>query len=138
MILYHKSNLVYTIVFPQFLIFQKNNSVQTLVLIFFTFRHYYFFEKLKLVEKQLCKLNCSYGKVSHTLKLITFKKLKNFQKRLKYFSNYIKLNFLFTKFWILSSAAFPSPYMRIPLRISSSLQLDITLLALDLVLKRNV
>ena len=37
------------------------------VLIFFTSRHYYFFEKLKIVEKQLCKLNGSYGKVSHTL-----------------------------------------------------------------------
>ena len=37
------------------------------VLIFFTSRHYYFVEKLKIVEKQLCKLNCSYGKVSHTL-----------------------------------------------------------------------
>ena len=30
-------------------------------------RHYYFFEKLKILEKQLCKQNCSYGKVSHTL-----------------------------------------------------------------------
>ena len=30
--------------------------------------HYYFVEKLKIVEKQLCKLNCSYGKVSHALK----------------------------------------------------------------------
>ena len=68
MILYHKSNLVYTIVFPQFLIFQPNNSAQTSMLIFFTSRHYYFFEKLKIMEKQLCKLNCSYGKVSHTLK----------------------------------------------------------------------
>ena len=29
--------------------------------------HYYFVKKLKIVEKQLCKLNCSYGKVSHTL-----------------------------------------------------------------------
>ena len=29
---------------------------------------YYFVEKLKIVEKQLCKLNCSYGKVSHVLK----------------------------------------------------------------------
>ena len=38
------------------------------VLLFFTARHYYFFEKLKIVEKQLCKLNCSYGKVSHILK----------------------------------------------------------------------
>ena len=35
---------------------------------FFTSRHYYFFEKLKILEKQLCsKLNSSYGKVSHTL-----------------------------------------------------------------------
>ena len=67
MILYHKSNLVYKTVFAQFLIFQQNNSAQTSVLIFFTSRHYYFFEKLKTVEKQLCKLNCSYGKVSHTL-----------------------------------------------------------------------
>ena len=38
------------------------------VLIFFTSRHYYFVEKLKIVEKQLCKLNCSYGKVLHGLK----------------------------------------------------------------------
>ena len=68
MILYHKSNLVYTVVFPQFLIFQQNNSVQTSVLIFFTSRHYYFFEKLKIVKEQLRKLNGSYGKVSHTLK----------------------------------------------------------------------
>ena len=67
MILYHTSNLVYTIFFPQFLIFQQNNSAQTLVLIFFTSRHYYFFEKIKIVEKQLYKLNCSYDKVSHTL-----------------------------------------------------------------------
>ena len=65
MILYHKSNLVYIVVFPQFLIFQQNNRAQTSVLIFFTSRHYYFFEKLKIVEKQLCKLNCSYGKVSY-------------------------------------------------------------------------
>ena len=64
---YHKSNLVYTGFFPQFLIFQQNNSTQTSVLIFFMSRQYYFFEKLKIVEKQLCKLICSYGKVSHTL-----------------------------------------------------------------------
>ena len=70
MILYHKNNLVYTIVFLQLLIFKQNNSAQTFVIIFFTSRHYYFFEKLKIVEKQLCKLNCSYGKVSHTLKSI--------------------------------------------------------------------
>ena len=41
----YKSNLVYTVVFPYFLIFLQNNSVQTSVLIFFTSRHYYFFEK---------------------------------------------------------------------------------------------
>ena len=69
MILYHKTNLVYLVVFPQFLIFQQNNSAQSSALIFFTSRHYYFFLKLKIVEKQLCKLNCSYGKVSHTLKI---------------------------------------------------------------------
>ena len=63
-----KSNKVYTVVLPQFLIFQQNNSAQTSVLIFFTSRHYYFFEKLKIVEQQLCKLNTSYGKVSHALK----------------------------------------------------------------------
>ena len=71
MILYHKSNLVHTVVFWQFLILQQNNSAQTSVLIFFTSREYYFFEKLKNVEKTLCKLNCSYGKVSQTL--ISFK-----------------------------------------------------------------
>ena len=36
---YHKSNLVYTAFFPQFLIFQKNTG------------HYYFVEKLKIVKK---------------------------------------------------------------------------------------
>ena len=47
------------------------------MLIFFTFLHYYFFEKLKIVEKKLCKLNCSYGKVSHTLKgSLLFRALK--------------------------------------------------------------
>ena len=53
--------------FPQFLIFQQNNSAQTTVLIFFTSQYYYFFEKSKIAEKKLCKLNCFYGKVSHTL-----------------------------------------------------------------------
>ena len=72
MILYHKSNLVYTVVFPQFLIFQQNNSAQTSVLILFTSRYHYFVEKLKIVEKQLYKVNCSYGKVSHTLKTELF------------------------------------------------------------------
>ena len=64
----YKSNLVYTVVFPQFLIFQQNNSAQTSVLIFFTSQNYYFVEKLKIVKKQLCKLNYSYGKVLYTLK----------------------------------------------------------------------
>ena len=49
----------------QFLILQKNNSALSSVLIFFTSRDYYFFEKLKIVEKNLRKLNCSYGKVYH-------------------------------------------------------------------------
>ena len=30
--------------------------------------HYYFVEKLKIVEKNLCKINCFYGEVSHILK----------------------------------------------------------------------
>ena len=71
MILYHDSNLVYTVFCPQFLTFQQNNSAQTSVLICFTPRHYYFFEKFKIVENQLCKLNCSYGKVSHALKALS-------------------------------------------------------------------
>ena len=29
--------------------------------------HYRFIEKLEIMEKNLCKLNCSYAKVSHTL-----------------------------------------------------------------------
>ena len=44
------------------------------MLISFTSRHYYFFEKLIIVEKQLCKLNCFYGEVSHTLKIL-YKKI---------------------------------------------------------------
>ena len=31
--------------------------------------HYYFFEKLKIVEKNLSKLNCSICEVSHALKV---------------------------------------------------------------------
>ena len=50
MILYHKSNLVYTVLF------------------FFKSRQYYFFEKLKIMGKKLCKLNSSCDKVSHTCK----------------------------------------------------------------------
>ena len=46
----HKCNLVYTVVFRQFLIFQQNNSAQTSELILFTSRHYNFFEKLKIME----------------------------------------------------------------------------------------
>ena len=72
MILYHKSNLVYTVVFPQFLSFEQNNSAETSTLIFFKSRHYYFFEKLKIVKKQLCKLNFSDGKVPHTLKYFCY------------------------------------------------------------------
>ena len=49
------------------LIFQQNNSAQTSMLTVFTSRYYSFFEKLKIVEKNMCKLNCSYGKVSYTL-----------------------------------------------------------------------
>ena len=70
MILYHKSSLVYTVVFPQFLIFQKNNSAETQIKLTLTSGHYYFVEKFKIVEKQLRKLNCSYDKVSHALKAI--------------------------------------------------------------------
>ena len=36
--------------------------------------HYYFVEKLKIVEKQLCKLNFSNGKVSHALKTKKFER----------------------------------------------------------------
>ena len=54
-------------------------------------RHYYFFEKLKIVEKQPCKLNCSYGKVSHTLK-----RYKDSMIGLK-IKNYISKNFFYTK-----------------------------------------
>ena len=86
MILYHKSNLLYTVVFPQFSIFQQNNSAQTSVLIFFTPRHYYFVEKLKIVEKQLCKLYYSYGKVSHTLKELKSSLSQN---------NFIKIDLLY-------------------------------------------
>ena len=88
--LYHKSNLVYTVFFPQFIIFQQNNSAQTSVLIFFTSRHYYFFEKLKIVEKQLCKLNYSYDKVSHTLNNYT-SIFNNFNIKLCKLGNFISL-----------------------------------------------
>ena len=71
MILYHKRYLVYTFVFPQFLTFQKNNNAETERKLTLISGHYYFVEKLKIVEEQLCKLNTSYGKVSHTLKLPT-------------------------------------------------------------------
>ena len=79
-ILYNESNLVYTGIFSQFLIFQQNNSAQTSWLIFFTSRHYYFFEKLKIVQKYQRKLNFSYGKVSHTLKLIFWNRINHQRK----------------------------------------------------------
>ena len=67
---------------------------------FFTSRHYSFFEKLKIVEKQLCKLNCSDGKVSHTLKTIKLKKffyfiykLENFKFHLIAFQKYLKFKY---------------------------------------------
>ena len=48
---YHKSNLVYTVVFPQFFIFQQNNSAETKRKLTLTSGHYYLVEKLKIVEK---------------------------------------------------------------------------------------
>ena len=36
-----------------------------------TSSQYYFVERLKIVEKNLCKLNCSYVKVSHALKILS-------------------------------------------------------------------
>ena len=39
------------------------------MIISFTSGHYYFVEKLKIVEKNLCKLNYSDGKVSHDFKV---------------------------------------------------------------------
>ena len=55
------SNLVDADFYPQFLIFQKNNSahrrLSTIIL----------FELLKIVNKNLRILNFSYGKVSHDL-----------------------------------------------------------------------
>ena len=47
---------------------EQNNSAHTSELIFFMSRHYYFLDKLKIVEKNLRKLKCSYGIVSQTLK----------------------------------------------------------------------
>ena len=73
MILYHKSNLVYTVVFTQFLIFQKNNNAETLRKLTLTSGHYYFVEIFKNVEKQLCQLNCSYGNVSDALNYFEYK-----------------------------------------------------------------
>ena len=82
-ILYYKSNLVYTGFFRQFLIFQQNNSAQTSALIFYTSRHYYFVEKFKIMERNLCKLNYSYGKVSHTLKdNISLNQIKKLTKQI--------------------------------------------------------
>ena len=53
---------------------------------FFKSRHYSFFEKLKIVEKQLCKLNCSDGKVSHTLKKNFYNFLNNLIVYLTFFA----------------------------------------------------
>ena len=48
---------------------KKNNSAETSVLIFLTSGHDIFFEKLKIVEKELRKRNSFYGKVSLTLNI---------------------------------------------------------------------
>ena len=44
------------------------------MIISFTSGYYYFFEKLKIMEKNQCKLNCSDRKVPHAIK----KKIENF------------------------------------------------------------
>ena len=83
-ILYHKSNLVYTSFFLQCLIFEQNNSAQTSMFRFLISEHYYFFEKLKIVEKNLLKLNCACDKVSHThkcLNVFNLKLLLNYSER---------------------------------------------------------
>ena len=50
---YHKSNLVYAGFFPQFLIFHKNNSAQTFMIIFFyLWVLLLYIEKLNIVEKK--------------------------------------------------------------------------------------
>ena len=58
----------FSIIFFTTFFFQKNNRAQTSVSIFFTFEHYYFFEKLKIMNKNSRKLNCFYVKVSYALK----------------------------------------------------------------------
>ena len=55
------------------------NSPQKFAIIFFTSGHYYFFEKLKIEEKILLKLNYSYGKVSYALKAF-IRNYKNYTK----------------------------------------------------------
>ena len=44
--------------FLESLIFQQNNSAEMSKLILFTSRHYCSFKKLKIMEKDLRKLNC--------------------------------------------------------------------------------
>ena len=68
--LYHQSNLVYTVVFPQFLIFQKKKYCRDEKKINIDVSALLFCSKLKNCGKQLCKLNCSYGKVSHAHKFV--------------------------------------------------------------------
>ena len=63
MILYHKMNLVFTVFFTHLLIFQKiigprlkkhrHGRLRTIIL----------FEKVKIIDNNRGKLNCSYSKV---------------------------------------------------------------------------
>ena len=55
--------------------------------------HYYFVEKLKIMEKQLCKLYCSYGKVSHALNNNLIKICySNFQRCEQYEASFYRRN----------------------------------------------
>ena len=68
--LYRKRCLVSPGLWPQFLIFQKKNTcAQTSMFLIFRSVHKNFVEKLKIVFKNSEKINCSYGKVLHDLKI---------------------------------------------------------------------
>ena len=56
----NKSSLVSPSFWPQFLIFQKNSCARTSMFLTFRSMHKNFVEKLKIVVKNLEKLNCSY------------------------------------------------------------------------------
>ena len=68
------------------------------------FQYCYFFEELKIVERNLHKLNCSYGSVSLTLNINFFMYIKDLYKyKCKYTHIYISIFYYSLSLFLLTN-----------------------------------